>query len=332
MSDSTGSFGFLDIRNEKSQKLLGWLAVIGVGLVTWSWILPWVLFTLVGTLKVIALGSILLLFVTLVSVKEFRWMWGFLIKRLVSLLTSFIINTDPIGVMKARLREMKSAYNELTNGAAELRGSVEKAGRDKALYVGELDDAEGKLIAARKKQQPNVALISTLANTIKRRQNGIVRIDNEITYGENMISIFDRLAAKSEAYIADTADNIMFTERERKRLKTAVSMIGNAKKILKGQTVGAEMYDEALDVANEQAAMMIGEMKQFITESRSAIESFELEQEGAVETVLARIEKRSTSSKMLEYQPGVPLDLQAQKQPVAVSAEADINRFLDSNG
>lgn len=330
MSDSNGSFGFLDVRNEKAQKILGWLAIGGVGLAVWTWVLPWVLFTLVGTIKVVVLGVIFVALLTVVLDPRFRWMIGYLAQRFVGLLTSAIINSDPIGVMKARLREMRSAYNEFMARIAELRGSVEKAGRDRALYAQELEQAEGKLKAARKKEQPNVALIGTLANTIKRRENGITRINKEIAQGENMISLLERVLAKSEAYIADTSDNIMFTERERKRLKTAWSAFAAAKKILKGQTVGADMYDEALDVASEQAAAMIGEMKQFITESRSGIESFELEQEGAVETVLARIEAKSNKSKMLEYQPGVPLDLKAHKQSVLVSAEADIRRFLDS--
>lgn len=328
MSDSTGSLGFLDVRNEKSQKLLGWLAIGGVGLALWTWVLPWVLFTLVGTIKVVVLGVILVALLTVVLDPRFRWMIGYLAQRFVGLLTSAVINTDPIGVMKARLREMRSTYNEFLARIAELRGSVEKAIRDRAGYATELQAAEGKLAALRKKAQPNLAMVSQQANIITRREGGIARIEKEITQGQNMISLLERYAAKSEAYIADTEDNINFTLKERKRLKTAWSAFAAARKILKGQSVGAEMYDEALDVANEQAAMMVGEMKQFITESRSAIEGFELEQEGAVETVLARIEAKSNKSKMLEYQPGVTLDLQAHKQPVPVSAEADINRFL----
>lgn len=330
MSDSKSSLGFLDIRNEKSQKLLGWLAVGAVGLGVWNWVLPWVLFTLVGTIKVVVLGVILVTLLTVVLDPRFRWMIGYLTQRLVGLLTSAIINNDPIGVMKARLREMNSTYSVFRERIAELRGSVEKALRDMEVYVAELQQAEGKLKAAQRKSPQPTALISTLANTIQRRQTAIDRIKKEIEQGRNMISLLERYAAKSEAYIADTSDNISMVERERKRLKTAFSAFAAAKKILKGQTVGADMYDEALDVASEQASAMVGEMKQFITESRSAIEGFELEQEGAVETVLARIEQKSTNSKMLGYQPGVPLNLQTDKVPVPISAGADISRFLDT--
>ena len=329
-SKSTTSLGFLNIRNEKAQKLFGWLAVGGIGLGVWNWVLPWVLFTLVGTLKVVALGSILTVFTMMVLDRRFRWTIGYLTQRFVGLLTSAIINTDPIGVMKARLREMQSTYNEFLARIAELRGSVEKALRDMSVYVGELDAAEGQLKAARKRVQPPIAQINTLSSTILRRQNAIERIKKEVEQGRNMISLLERYAAKSEAYVADTSDNILMVERERKRLKTAFSAFAAAKKILKGQTVGADMYDEALDVANEQASAMVGEMKQFITESRSAIEGFELEQEGAVETVMARIEKKSADSKMLEYQPGVSLNLQADKVPVPVSASVDIGRFLNN--
>jgi archaellum component FlaC len=328
-SDSSNSLGFLHIRNEKAQKLLGWVAVGAVGLGIWNWVLPWVLFTLVGTLKVVAIGSILAIFAMIVLDPRIRWMVGYLTQRFVGLLTSAVINTDPIGVMKARLREMQSTYNEFLERIAELRGSVEKALRDMEVYVGELQDAEGKLTAAQRRNPQPAALINTLANTIQRREKAIDRIKKEIEQGRNMISLLERYAAKSEAYIADTSDNISMIERERKRLKTAFSAFDAAKKILKGQSVGADMYDEALDVASEQASAMVGEMKQFITESRSAIEGFELEQEGAVQTVLARIERKSSQSKMLEYQPGVPMNLQADKEPVPVSAGADINRFLN---
>lgn len=329
-SKSTTSLGFLNIRNEKAQKLFGWLAVGGIGLGVWNWVLPWVLFTLVGTLKVVAIGSILAVFAMVVLDPRFRWMIGYLTQRFVGLLTSAIITSDPIGVMKARLREMQSSYSELLARIADLRGSIEKALRDMSVYVEELEAAEGQLRAANKKAQPPTGLINTLASTILRRQNAIDRIKKEVEQGRNMISLLERYAAKSEAYVADTSDNILMVERERKRVKKAFAAFAEAKKILRGQTVGADMYDEALDVANEQASAMVGEMKQFITESRSAIEGFELEQEGAVETVMARIEKKSADSKMLEYQPGVSLNLQADKVPVPVSASVDINRFLKS--
>ena len=106
-SKSTTSLGFLNIRNEKAQKLFGWLAVGGIGLGVWNWVLPWVLFTLVGTLKVVAIGSILAVFAMVVLDPRFRWMIGYLTQRFVGLLTSAIITSDPIGVMKARLREMQ---------------------------------------------------------------------------------------------------------------------------------------------------------------------------------------------------------------------------------
>ena len=329
-SKSSGSLSFFDIRNEKPRKILG-LAVWGVAIfAAWTWALPWILFTLVGTLKVFAIIALLIALGSIFIKPEFWWSVGFLSQRLVSLFTSLIIRTDPIGVMKHRLREMQSTYGVFLERIAELRGSIEKALRDMETYVNELQNAEGKLMAARKKSPQNLELISTLANTIQRRQNAIDRIKKEIEQGKNMISLLERYAAKSEAYIADTSDNISMIERERKRLKTAFSAFAAAKKILKGQTVGADMYDEALDVASEQASAMVGEMKQFISESRSAIEGFELEQEGAVETVLARIEKKSNDSKMLEYQPGVPMNLNVDKVPVPVSAGADINRFLNS--
>lgn len=328
---SSNSLGFLSVRNEKAQKLLGWLAVGGIGLGIWTFILPWVLYTLIGTAQVAAIIAVLFVFGMIVLDPRFRWMVGYLTQRLVGLLTSLVINTDPIGVMKARLRELKSTYEEFIERIGELRGSVEKALRDMEVYVNELQDAEGKLKAAQKRSPQPTALISTFANTIDRRQKAIDRIKKEIDQGRNMISLLERYAERSEAYISDTSDNITFTERERKRLKTAFSAFASARKILKGQTVGADMYDEALDVASEQASAMVGEMKQFITESRSAIEGFELEREGAVETVLARIQAKSAESPlMLQHMPGIEIKVSDTVSTPATSVRADITEFLKS--
>jgi hypothetical protein len=332
MNDTTSSPGFFNVRNEKAQKLFGWLAIGGVGLTIWNWILPWVLMTLVGTLKVVAIGAILAVFAIMVLDPKFRWSIGFLTQRIVGLFASLIVNTDPIGVMKYRLKEAKAMLQELLSSIAELRGAVDKAFRDRDIYQQEQDKAEGRLIAAQKRGGPNGAMIATEANIANRRRRSIESINREIAQGENMVKLLERYAEQSEAYVRDMADNISFTERERKRLKTAFSAFKAASNILKGKSVGAEMYEEALDRANQDAAMMIGEMKQFISESRGALEGFELDKEGAVEQALKNIEAKSQGSLMLEFQPGLGLPITGtQKVPVPATASDDIDRFLNSH-
>jgi chromosome segregation ATPase len=253
---------------------------------------------------------------------KFRWSIGFLTQRIVGLFASLIVTNDPIGVMRYRLKEAKAMLQELLNSIAELRGAVDKAYRDRDTYQQELDKAEGRLSAAQKRAEgnrPNGAMMATQANMALRRRRSIESINREIAQGENMIKLLERYAEQSEAYVLDMGDNISFTERERKRLKTAFSAFKAAANILKGKSVGAEMYEEALDRANEDAAMMIGEMKQFISESRGALEGFELDKEGAVEQALKNIEAKSQGSLMLEFQPGMGLPLRCRRLPPRTS-------------
>lgn len=323
------STGFLSLKNEGAQRFLGWAGLAGIVGVFAYYVLPIVLAMTILIAKIVIIGGFAWLVLMFLLNPRFRWAMGFLVQRTINLLVSGIISQDPIGVMKSYLREVNENLVKLSDRIAEIRGAVTKARRDRENDMAEKQRAEQTLLAYKQRNEEMSPGARTQANIIIRREQSIARMDGEIEQGEKIIDFLGRYHAQAEAYRDDMKDNILMTERERKRVKTSAAAFKAAKSILAGGSVGADMYDEALEFAREDAARMVGEMQQFVSESAGALQSFELQQDGAVMQVLARLEEKGKGSLLLDYQPGQPAPLSSEREE-RVLAPASVERFLKS--
>ena len=327
---TTGSgpkLSWLSVKNASSQKILAWLTLVGVGAAVYVWVLPFVLVIASMTVKLIILGFIAWVMLMFLANARFRWAIGFLVQRLINALVTGIIKRDPVGVMKNYLREVDENLVKLSDRIGEIRGAITKAKSDLQNDTNEKEASEQILLGHKRNGTTDSASARTEANKIRRREQSIARMTAEIQQGEAIIAFLGRYHEQAQAYREDLKDNILFTERERKRVKTSAAAFRAVKSILKGGSVGAEMYEEANEYAREDAARFVGEMQQFVSESQGALESFSLQQDGAVQQVLARLEEKGKDSLLLGYQPGTPVPMAAGGERESVATSVD--RFLN---
>jgi hypothetical protein len=248
-------------------------------------------------------------------------------------LVGFFIPLDPIGIMKNYLDDVKKTIANFSDHISSLRGSIDQAKADRETFKAEYEAAMAEVAAYRRKGLETDPDASTAANVANRRQGSIKDLEKLIVQMEAILGILERYFKKSVAYRDDLDDTITFEARRRKAIKSAYGAFMASKRILAGNDVGAEFSDMALEAMQEQAASMVGEMKQWAFESQGMLKTFEMKEAAAVELALARVEEqeRSGGSLLLEYNPGQLAPVIDGKEAVPVekpNVSADIERFL----
>lgn len=283
--------------------------------------------TIVGGVAVLAGIAFILVDGRLVRLADYVYRLG------IRALVGFFVTIDPIGIMKNYLQDVNKTIVEFSSRISELRGAIDQAIADRDLFQKEYDEAMATVSAYRKKGQEDDPGVQTQASIANRRRTSITDLSKLIVQMEAILRILERYFNKSKAYRDDLKDTIDFEARRRKAIKSASAAFNAAKEILAGNTIGAEFYDEALMAAQEQAANMVGEMKQWVFESQDMLKTFEMKEAASVELALARIEEqeRSGGSLLLEYNPGqlAPVIDGREKVPAErPSTTQDVERFL----
>lgn len=246
----------------------------------------------------------------------------------------------PIDVMKSRLSDVDKILQNVTDRLAELRGARVKAQNTLEQFSAERTEHDSKFEQLAEHPSDSAdddkAAMAFHASAASRRIESIGRFTNLVARMDLAIKIITKLKLKATYIRADIADNIVFTEQERKALKSATSAIRSIKAIMMGSGISGQLYDMALEAANEQAADMIGEMEQFLDDSKNVMRDFDLEQYAAVDEALDRLQSRE-GSKVLSYNPGdgkvgqleyKPGETVPVIMPATAETNDDINAFL----
>lgn len=247
-------------------------------------------------------------------------------------LVGFFVTLDPIGIMKNYLQDVNKTIAQFSNRISDLRGAIDQAKDDLEGFHDEYKKAMAYVAAARKNGREDDPSVRTQANIANRRKDSMDDLGKLVVQMEAILRLLERYFDKSKAYRDDLKDTIDFEARRRKSLKAAAGAFQAAKRILAGDTIGADFYDEAMAAAQQQAAQMVGEMKQWVFESGDILKTFEMQEAASVEMALQRLEQQEKTggSLLLDYSPGVPIPQAGEQVKTAVRSTAgqDIERFL----
>ena len=125
-------------------------ALIGVGVYGFSLILPFLINMLTDTLHMAALAAILIAILWLVFNPTFRTAVSNLFQNGVRFFASWVVETDPIGILRNNLDDMKKAKYNLDQTLQRFAGSDERLQRSIAAKSDEINNLGHK---AQKAQQ-----------------------------------------------------------------------------------------------------------------------------------------------------------------------------------
>ena len=345
-----GAGGFWNLKNWRPDSVFGKLLTIGAVGAGLYFGLPVIREILENVVAIIGLGFAALAGVAAAYVLYLAWTSGAIarffkladygIQILSKRITGIFIAIAPIDVMKARLREIIRLLSEVARHIASVRAARKKAQDTLDQCIAERDHHDSMVEQAAlhptDNSEEDAAHIAQHTRAADRRVASIETFTKLVAMMDMGIKILEKLQRKANYVRDDIVDTITHSEQQRKALQATTQAIRAMQRILHGGDVGAEFYNEALEIANQQATEMIGEIQQFLSDTKGMMRDFDLEQFAAVENAMRRIEARS-GSKALTYEQGdmkraialspvVTRELEAQ----ASDSAADVRRFLDS--
>jgi hypothetical protein len=220
---------------------------------------------------------------------RFRATIWFLYKSLMRMFTGFVIQIDPIAILKDYVDDLKENHDKMNTQLGRLRGSM----RQLKTQISENEQAarNAMSIAAQAKKTGKAAQV-----VLKTRRAGRLQ-DSNRTYQElhNKMEMIYRVLSKMYEncgfLIEDTEDQVKQKEIEWKTIKQASSAMRSAMSIVNGNRDKRAIFEEALDIMATDLSNKIGEMERFMETSQNFMDGIDLQNGVFEERGLEMLEK-----------------------------------------
>lgn len=190
-------------------------------------------------------------------------------------LTGWIVELDPIGIMRIYIEKLREKLQVMEDGINELNGQITKITRiindNKAKY----DKAMSMASAAQREGMK--AQFSLNARKAGRAQETNVRYEDLKVKLEMLLVMLRKYREAAIVMIEDMSDEVDTREVERKAMQGGYKAMKSAKAILAGSNAESELYDQAMEFAVNDYGMKMGEIENFMETSKGFVEGLDLE-------------------------------------------------------
>jgi uncharacterized protein YukE len=291
----------------RPENLVKWaiIAVLGyVGFMCLDSILPVVIRVLDFALEAVWKGVLLASLAGIVSWVIFsndlhKLVWyGY--SMLMAKVTNIFVTIDPIGVMKATKKKLQSYFEEIKESLGALRGQrqslIDKIAAKGKAYEHSMNIASQAMKRQSEKgMKSELALQSRKANRLEKSSMTYQALLNKI---DAHIAVAEKIMEASEFMIDDISDTIEDETEKRATIHASYKAISAAKRIL---LVGRdrEMLDLAIEANARDYNQKLGEIEQFMEDTKSAITTMDLENGVVEEEAVNRLKEWETRSQAL---------------------------------
>lgn len=279
------------------QRPENWVAWLGLGvggyfgLRSLDVILPLVERVLENVLYTSALAAAVLVIGGLAISKDFhRLIWmGY--KMGARALTQVVINIDPISILEGYVGELKKKYGEITTALASLRAQAREltqliqtktAGYEHSMNLAK----EARDHGAQQGMKTQFAIQSRKAGRLEKTALTYQGLLNKI---KAHIALMEKVQEASKYMIADIEDTVEEEKEKRKTIRASYRAMAASKAILQADK-DREMYDLALSNVQTDYFNKLGEIDQFMEDSRDFINTMDLENGIADLDAMAKLE------------------------------------------
>jgi hypothetical protein len=222
---------------------------------------------------------------------QILWSWY---KSGIRFLTNLVVTIDPIGILKNYRDQVRSNLKEMSRSEGAL-AEQERSLEDLIQTNTDEYNKNMRMVSAAKKQLAggNKGMKGTMV--LSARQAGRLEESNMTYQGLlNKVKTYRTLAARmreaAEFMAEDIDQTIIVKEKERKMVRAAYKSLMNAKKVMQGDEQ-RELYDMALENLANDYFSKIGEMEQFMDESKSFLDGMDLQNGVYEEDALAKLDE-----------------------------------------
>lgn len=247
--------------------------------------------TMLGqAITITVLGAVLFGIIMILSNKKFQTLVSYGFKSIMRKITGAFVEIDPIGIMKSYIQDLRGKLGTMDDSIAKLRGQISVCKKQ----VNDNDTSyEAEMAKAKVAKDKNMNSMFTVAS----RQAGRLEKLNKESLRPLLMQMEIHLKALLKyrevtgTVIDDLSNEVKARQIEREMILTSHSAMSTAKKIMMGGTDQKELFDQAMEFVVNDYGMKMGEIENFIENSKGFVEGLDL-QNGVYEAdALAKLQE-----------------------------------------
>jgi hypothetical protein len=248
------------------------VALIVGGCVGLYVILPFLITLLTNTLYLIALAAVLFAILWLAFNPTFRTAVRNLFQYSVRWFASWVVETDPIGILRNNLDDMKKEKADLDQTLQRFAGSCERLQRSIAAKNDEINTlghkaakAEQMAAAAADPMEKERLMLErqTFLEKAGMLMQGVKQLQALEEQTSKMLTTFQHWSQIADSKIQRTENKVGFLAEQRKMILDAKATLGVGQRLLRGNPEQLKMVDMALDYLEEDTSRTLGEIREF---------------------------------------------------------------------
>jgi hypothetical protein len=317
----------------------------GVGLYV---ILPFLITLLTNTIYAAALAGVVIAILWLAFNPTFRAAVSNLFKNIVRFFASWVVETDPIGILRNNLDDMKKAKYSLDQTLQRFSGSDERLQRSIAAKTEDINNLGRK---ATKAQQMSAAAADPMERerlALERQtfleqagmlMQGVKQLQALEDQTSKMLKTFQHWSQIADSKIQRTENKVNFLAEQRKMILDAQATLGVGQQLLRGNPEQLKMVDMALDYLEDDTSRTLGEIREFTRYTDKLLTDDQIESGAAADDAAAKFAEfnqklltsgsQSTGADLIQV-PGMDVPAQA-KMPGTLSGVAASGTKPDSD-
>jgi len=227
-------------------------------------------------IAITVLGAILFGLIMILTNSKFQTLIAYGFKSVMRKITGAFVEIDPIGIMKSYIDDLKSKRGIMEESIAKLRGQVQVCKKQVEQNDIEYEKQMSTFKVAHEKGLGSAA-------TVASRQAGRLEKLNKESLKPLLLQMEVHLKALMKYYevtgtvIDDLHNEVKAQEMQRKMIQESYSAMSTAKKILMGGTDQRELFDQAMEYVVNDYGMKMGEIENFIENSKGFVEGLDLQ-------------------------------------------------------
>jgi hypothetical protein len=260
-------------------------------------ILPYLITLLQDTIHAVALGAVLVAILWLIFNPTFRTAVSNLFQNSVRFFASWVVETDPIGILRNNLDDMKKAKFNLDQTLQRFAGSDERLQRSIAAKSEEINNLGRK---ATKAQQMAAAAsdpmekerLSLEGQTFLEQAGMLMQGVKQLQALEDqtgkMLKTFQHWSQISDSKIQRTENKVNFLAEQRKMILDAKATLGVGQQLLRGNPEQLKMVDMALEYLEDDTSRTLGEIREFSRYTDKLLTDDQIESGAAADEAAAK--------------------------------------------
>jgi len=270
--------------------------IVGTGIGLYV-ILPLLISLLENTLYAIGLAAALIVVLWLAFNRGFQTAIKNLFQNIVRFFASWVVETDPVGILRNNLDDMVKAKAELDRTVQRFSGSDERLKRNIDAKTEEINTLGHK---ANKAQQMAGAVQDPMERerlNLERQtflekagmlMSGVKQLQALEDQTANMLHTFQHWSQISDSKIARTRNKVDFLAEQRKMILDAKATLGAGQRLLRGNPEQLKMVDMALEYLEDDTSRTLGEIREFTRYTDRLLTDEQIEQGAAADEAAAR--------------------------------------------